>query len=66
MEYTVKITDYASVQLQEIFQYIKYSLQAPETALQLLDLLEKNQFAFAISKQNSAYAGRAVAQLRNT
>ncbi len=41
MEYTVKITDYASVQLREIFQYIKYSLQAPETALQLLDLLEK-------------------------
>ena len=41
MEYTVKITEYARGQLREIFRYIAITLQEPDTALRLLDTLEK-------------------------
>lgn len=40
-DYVVKITMQAQEQMQEITRYIAYSLQAPETALRMLDTLEK-------------------------
>lgn len=39
--YTVKLTTLAQKQLEEITQYVAFTLQAPETALRLLDLLEQ-------------------------
>lgn len=39
--YTVKVTGRAQAQLAEIARYIAYTLQAPDTALRLLDTLEK-------------------------
>jgi len=41
MEYTVKITEHARGQMREIFRYIAFTLQAPDTALRLLDTLER-------------------------
>ncbi len=48
-EYTVKITPQAQEQLREIISDISYTLQAPSTAMKMLDTLEKeivslNQF----------------------
>ena len=40
-KYTVKITTQAQEQLKEIIHYINYSLQAPGTAMKMLDTLEK-------------------------
>lgn len=40
-DYIVKITMQAQEQMQEIAHYIADSLQAPETALRMLDTLEK-------------------------
>lgn len=39
-EYSVKITDQAIEQLQEITYYIAYNLQAPDSAHRILDTLE--------------------------
>ena len=40
-KYTVKITPQAQAQLREIISYISYTLQAPGTAMKMLDTLEK-------------------------
>ena len=40
-KYTVKITAQAQEQLREIISYISYTLQAPGTAMKMLDTLEK-------------------------
>lgn len=40
-KYTVKITTQAQEQLREIIGYISYTLQAPGTAMKMLDTLEK-------------------------
>ena len=40
-KYMVKITTQAQEQLKEIIHYINYSLQAPGTAMKMLDTLEK-------------------------
>ena len=40
-KYTVKITTQAQEQLQEIVNYISCTLQAPGTAKEMLDTLEK-------------------------
>ena len=40
-KYTVKITSQAQVQLREIVSYIRFTLQAPGTALKMLNTLEK-------------------------
>lgn len=40
-EYTVKITRQAQEQLEEIADYIAFTLREPDTALRLLDALEK-------------------------
>ena len=40
-KYTVKITAQAQEQLREIISYISYTLQAPGTAMKMLDNLEK-------------------------
>ena len=40
-KYTVKITAQAQEQLREIVNYIRFTLQAPGTALKMLDILEK-------------------------
>ena len=40
-KYTVKITTQAQEQLREIASYISYALQAPGTAVKILDMLEK-------------------------
>lgn len=37
--YTVKLTDQALEQLGEIYDYIRFTLQAPETATKMLDTL---------------------------
>ena len=38
--YQVKLTKQAQEQLREIFSYIRYTLQAPETAMKMLNTLE--------------------------
>lgn len=38
--YTIRVTDQAQEQLREIAHYIAYELQAPETALRMLETLE--------------------------
>lgn len=40
-DYIVKITAQAQEQMGEIARYIAYNLQAPDTALRMLDTLEK-------------------------
>jgi len=40
-EYNVSITAQAQEQLRDIIRYITYTLQAPGTALKMLDSLEK-------------------------
>lgn len=40
-EYSVRITDYALEQLQEIQRYIAFSLQAPDTAARWREKLKK-------------------------
>ncbi|HCC01304.1 MAG TPA: type II toxin-antitoxin system RelE/ParE family toxin [Ruminococcaceae bacterium] len=40
-DYIVKITAQAQEQIGEIARYIAYNLQAPDTALRMLDTLEK-------------------------
>lgn len=40
-KYAVKITPQAQKQLREIVNYISYTLQAPGTAMKMLDTLEK-------------------------
>lgn len=40
-KYTVKITPQAQEQLLEIIDYISYTLQSPNTAMKMLDMLEK-------------------------
>ena len=39
--YCVKITEQAQEQLREIYSYIALQLQSPNTALKMLDVLEK-------------------------
>lgn len=39
--YTVKIAKQAQGQIQEIIRYIRFTLQAPGTALKMLDTLEQ-------------------------
>lgn len=39
--YTVKITKQAQGQIREIIRYIRFTLQAPETAMKMLDTLEQ-------------------------
>lgn len=38
-KYTVKITQQAQEQIREIISYIRFTLQAPETAMKMLDTL---------------------------
>ncbi len=45
--YTVKITEPAQRQLQDIFRYIAEELQKPVTAIHLLDLLEREILSLA-------------------
>lgn len=40
-EYTVKITRQAQEQIREIVRYIRFMLQAPETAMKMLDTLQR-------------------------
>lgn len=40
-KYTIKITTQAQEQLRENIDYISYTLQAPATAMKMLDTLEK-------------------------
>ena len=40
-KYTVKITQQAQEQIREIISYIRFTLQAPETALKMLDTLQE-------------------------
>lgn len=40
-KYTVKITTQAQEQLKEMISYINYTLQARDTAMKMLDTLEK-------------------------
>lgn len=40
-KYTVKITQQAQEQIREIVSYIRFTLQAPETAMKMLDTLAK-------------------------
>lgn len=40
-KYAVKITTQAQEQLREMISYINYTLQAPGTAMKMLDVLEK-------------------------
>lgn len=47
-KYTVKITAQAHEQLREIVNYINYTLQAPGTAMKMLDLLEKEITSLAL------------------
>lgn len=39
--HTVKLTHQAQEQLREIVRYIRYELQAPDTAMHMLDTLER-------------------------
>lgn len=45
--YVVKITDYAQEQMERIFRHIAYNLQAPDTALRLLNTLETEIYSLA-------------------
>ena len=40
-KYTVKITQQAQEQIREIVSYIRFTLQAPETAMKMLDTLQE-------------------------
>ena len=40
-KYTVKITLQAQEQIREIISYIRFTLQAPETAMKMLDTLQE-------------------------
>ena len=40
-KYTVKITQQAQEQIREIISYIRFTLQAPETAMKMLDTLQE-------------------------
>ena len=40
-KYTVKITQQAQEQIREIVSYIRFTLQAPETATKMLDTLQE-------------------------
>lgn len=40
-KYTVKITQQAQEQIREIVSYIRFTLQAPETATKMLDTLRE-------------------------
>ena len=41
-KYTVKITQQAQEQIREIISYIRFTLQAPETAMKMLDTDRKS------------------------
>ena len=40
-KYTVKITQQAQAQLREIISDVRFTLQAPETAMKMLDTLQE-------------------------
>ena len=40
-KYIVKITQQAQEQIREIVSYIRFTLQAPETAMKMLDTLQE-------------------------
>ena len=39
--YQIKLTKQAQEQMREIFSYIRYTLQAPETAMHMLEILDR-------------------------
>lgn len=46
--YTVKVTLQAQIQLKETINYIRYTLQAPDTALKMLDTLNSEFASLAL------------------
>lgn len=44
-KYTVKIAHSAEEQLREITDYIRFTLQAPDTAMKMLDILAEEIFS---------------------
>lgn len=44
-KYTVKIAHSAEEQLREITDYIRFTLQAPDTAMKILDILAEEIFS---------------------
>ena len=46
--YQIKLTKQAQEQLREIFSYIRYTLQAPETAMHMLETLEREIASLSI------------------
>lgn len=68
-KYTVKISPQAYDDLDQIFEYIAFELQAPETALSLIDLIEEEVLSLDEMPQRGAerkvgiYANRGYRQL---
>lgn len=66
-DYTVKITTQAKLQVSEIVDYIRFSLNAPIAAIRFVEEIEKKcGFTFSYAKKSCAYRRRAVAKLRHT
>ena len=68
-KYTVKISPQAYDDLDQIFEYIAFELQAPETALSLIDLIEEEVLSLDEMPKRGAerkvgiYANRGYRQL---